>query len=331
MFTIFGKDVPAEEYENQFRPTEFDDFIGNKELVDKINIAIEGSQKRGDPLTHILIGGPAGTGKTTIANIAAKKLSTDPKIVTCTAIETISDMVQLLIGMPEGGVLFLDECHALNKKIEEQMYPALEDFKIDLKKPGLIGKKSDIISVPLKPFCVIGATTRMGAISDPLRDRFGIVHTMDYYNIEELCQILNKNIEKLSINIDNQETLVEISKRARGIPRVALRLLGRVRDFADAKNNGLITKKVVEDSMEIEQIDERGLTKLDYKYLESLFRIYKGGPTGIQALAASMNEDNKTLSETIEPFLLREGLVTRSPRGRLITDYGLDYINEHST
>lgn len=297
------------------RPRSFDEYIGQKQLVNKLKIAIESSRKRNEPVDHILLGGGAGLGKTTIAYLVANSLSDEPRCIAAPSISSLGDLIEILTGLTHQSVLFLDEIHALSKKLEEHFYSAMEDFKIDIK----TNKK--IITFKLPRFTLIGATTKPGMLLKPMYDRFGIIHTMDFYSIEELTDIADLATRKLDISC-SKNVLISISQRSRGVPRVCNRLMRRLRDYHLVYSNGQISMDSVIKSMEIEGVDENGLTQTDKKYLNIIIDIYNGGPVGINAIIASMGEDKRTIEEVVEPFLLRMGYVARDLRGRIITEKG---------
>lgn len=310
--------------ENNLRPNNFDGYIGNTDLVAKLKIAIAAAKKRNGPMPHIMLSGPAGIGKTSLAMIIAKEFGLTPKVINGSSVENAADILQILIKLKENDVLFIDECHRMNIKTEEHLYPVLEDFRIDIK-TGVFN--ASLKSIPIKPFCMIAATTRPGDLSKPLIDRFGIIHNLSFYSINELKQILSKNAEKMRISSVSDDALIDICKRSRGTPRIALRLLSRARDYADIKSSGKITMPSLKEAMKLEMIDEMGLNPADIKYLQLLSH---GGliikPVGLKTIASALGEDTSTVENNIEPYLIQLGFVEKQSKGRLITDKGLEYL-----
>lgn len=303
------------------RPLSFDTFVGQKDLVQKLKIAIQAANARKDPVDHILVFGPPGLGKTTIAQIVANECQTGYKHINAPSIKTTADILEILTKLKSRDVLFIDEIHALEKKTEETLYSAMEDFKITIK----LGNK-DHVTVPIQPFCLIGATTNPGRMAAPLRDRFGLHYTMDFYSPEELSEIVGHNIPKLDLNIDDPTAILNIARRSRGTPRIANRLLRRVRDFAQLNSNSMVTNDVVEKALSLEGIDQYGLTKSDKRYLSAIYGVYGCGPVGLQAIAATIGEDTSTVENYIEGYLIRLGFIARTKTGRLLTSQGMEYI-----
>ena len=309
------------------RPRKLSEYIGQKQVVETLEIAIQAAKKRGEPLDHILFHAPPGLGKTTLAHIIATEM--EVRIVTTSgpAIEKGGDLISILTHLERGNVLFIDEVHRLPKVVEEFLYPAMEDFCIDF----IFDKGAHARShrYRLERFTLVGATTRAGLLSAPLRERFGILRNLDFYSVEELCRVVRRSAALLGVPIDEKGT-EEIAKRSRGTPRISNRLLKRVRDFADVRGQGKIDKSIADEALRLEGVDEIGLTSLDRRLLETIIRYYKGGPVGLEAIAATLQEEADTLVDMIEPFLLKIGFVARMQNGRKATElayqhFGLPY------
>jgi Holliday junction DNA helicase RuvB len=305
------------------RPRRFQDYVGQRAVVDSISIAVLASRKRGDTLDHALFHGPPGLGKTTIAHIIARELDSILVHTSGPALERPADVVGLLSNLKTGDVLFIDEIHRLSHAIEEYLYSAMEDFRVDFMTGSGAFAKS--INLPLQPFTLIGSTTRAGMLSAPLRERFGLAYHLDFYSTEELAQVVTRSAGILEVDID-ADGAQEIARRSRGTPRISNRLLRRVRDYAEVRNSGVVTAKVASEAMEIEGVDALGLDRLDRLYLTTLSKNYQGGPAGINALAATINEDQQTLEDVVEPFLLKIGFIVRTPQGRRTTPEGFEHI-----
>lgn len=323
---VSGKAIsPEEEKWNwSLRPESLSEFVGQKSVVDKLSISLQATKKRDEPLEHVLFYGPPGLGKTTLAHIIAKE--TGAKIFTTSgpALERSADLMGILTNLQKGDILFIDEIHRLPTIIEEFLYPAMEDFKVDFVVDK--GAHARTLTIPLKPYTLVGATTRAGFLSAALRERFGLSYHLDFYEPEDLRKIVVRSAHLLEVPIE-EEAAQEIAKRARGTPRVANRLLRRVRDFAQVKSGGKITKTVSQESLKIEGVDEFGLDELDKKYLGIIVQQHQGGPVGLEAIAASLNEESETLEEMVEPYLLKIGFILRTPRGRKVTDSALQRMN----
>ena len=304
-------------YEPKIRPKMLSDYIGQEKLKEMLSIYIEAAKKRKQSLDHCLFYGPPGLGKTTISNIIANELGVNCKITSGPAIEKPGEMAAILNSLSEGDVLFVDEIHRLNRQVEEVLYPAMEDFAIDV----LLGKKSSTRSLRLElpHFTLIGATTRAGLLSAPLRDRFGIISKLEFYKKEELTKIVLRSAKVLSVPIE-EDGAKSIAMRSRGTPRLANRLLRRIRDFADVKYEGVITKEVAEESLDLLNVDKLGLDQNDRAYLTAIVDKYSGGPVGLETLAVSLGEDSGTVEDMIEPYLLLQGLIDRTKRGRVATE-----------
>ena len=305
------------------RPRRFQDYVGQRAVVDSISIAVLASRKRGDTLDHALFHGPPGLGKTTIAHIIARELDSMLVHTSGPALERPADVVGLLSNLKTGDVLFIDEIHRLSHAVEEYLYSAMEDFRVDFMTGSGAFAKS--INLPLQPFTLIGSTTRAGMLSAPLRERFGLAYHLDFYSTEELAQVVTRSAGILEVDID-ADGAQEIARRSRGTPRISNRLLRRVRDYAEVRNSGVVTAKVASEAMEIEGVDALGLDRLDRLYLTTLSKNYQGGPAGINALAATINEDQQTLEDVVEPFLLKIGFIVRTPQGRRTTPEGFEHI-----
>jgi Holliday junction DNA helicase RuvB len=314
----------SEEYRpKDLRPRRFQDYVGQRAVVDSISIAVMASKKRGDTLDHALFHGPPGLGKTTIAHIIARELDSMLVHTSGPALERPADVVGLLSNLKVGDVLFIDEIHRLSHAVEEYLYSAMEDFRVDFMTGSGAFAKS--INLPLQPFTLIGSTTRAGMLSAPLRERFGLAYHLDFYSTEELAQVVTRSAGILEVDI-NSAGAVEIARRSRGTPRISNRLLRRVRDYAEVRNSGTINAKVASEALEIEGVDALGLDRLDRLYLTTLSKNYQGGPAGIHALAATINEDQQTLEDVVEPFLLKIGFIVRTPQGRRTTPEGFEHI-----
>jgi Holliday junction DNA helicase RuvB len=298
------------------RPTSLAECIGQQNVKDKLSIAIQAANQRGEPLEHILLYGPPGLGKTTIANVISNEMQANIRSSSGPALVKAGDVMGLLSNSQTGDILFIDEIHRLNTAVEEFIYPAMEDFKVDFTVDS--GMHAKTINFPLKRFTLIGATTRAGLLSAPLRSRFGMLCHLDFYSSEDLTEILVRSAGLLNLECENG-TLPLIASRSRGTPRVANRLLKRVRDYAQVKGEGKLTKQIVENALKMEQIDESGLDQLDRAFLKSLARVYNGGPAGIDAIAATLGEERDTLEDVVEPYLLQQGFLRRTKRGREMT------------
>ena len=309
------------------RPRTLSDYIGQRQVVETLEIAIQAAKKRGEPLDHVLFHAPPGLGKTTLAHIIAVELGVQIVTSSGPAIEKGGDLISILTHLERGDVFFIDEVHRLPKVVEEFLYPAMEDFCIDF----IFDKGAHARShrYRLERFTLVGATTRAGLLSAPLRERFGILRNLDFYSVEELCRVVKRSAALLSIPIDQGGT-EEIAKRSRGTPRISNRLLKRVRDFAEIRGPGKIDKAIADEALLLEGVDEIGLTSLDRRFLETIIRYYRGGPVGVEAIAATLQEEADTLVDMIEPYLLKIGFVARMQNGRKATDlayhhFGIPY------
>ena len=308
------KNRQEENLENSLRPQNLDEYIGQTKVKENMKIYIEAAKKRGEPLDHCLLYGPPGLGKTTLSNIISNEMKSSIKITSGPAIEKPGDLAAILTGLSEFDVLFIDEIHRLSKSVEEILYPALEDFSLDI----IVGKgqAARSIRIDLPKFTLIGATTKAGALTTPLRDRFGIVHKLELYDEKDLTKIVKRSSKILNVNID-EEAAIEIARRSRGTPRIANRLLKRVRDYAIVLGDGDIDLKVTKHALNQLEIDELGLDETDRKLLEIMITQYRGRPVGIDALASSLGEEVDTIEDVYEPYLLQIGFIARTPRGRM--------------
>jgi Holliday junction DNA helicase RuvB len=307
------------------RPTRFDRYVGQKDVVENLKISIEAAKRRGEPIDHILLHGPPGLGKTTLANIIAREMEATFRQASGPTLDRPGDLVGILTNLERGDVLFIDEVHRLSRVVEEFLYPAMEDFAIDFMVDK--GAYAKTIKINLKHFTLIGATTRPGMLTAPLRERFGIVHRLEYYSTDDLRAIVKHSATVLGVHI-NEDGAREIASRARGTPRIANRLLRRVRDFAEVRSAGTIDREVAQAALELERIDLLGLDPLDRAFLRVLIEQYSGGPVGIAALAASLNEDEGTLVDVVEPFLIQIGFVARTASGRKATARAREYLGK---
>lgn len=309
------------------RPVTIGEYVGQRDLVERLTIAIEAGKQRGEPLDHVLLHGPPGLGKTTIAHVIAHEMDSRLHVTSGPALTKAGDLVGTLTKMESGDVLFIDEIHRLPAAVEEYIYPAMEDFKIDFTLDS--GMHAKVVNYRLKPFTLIGATTRAGLLTGALRSRFGIVHHLRFYDQDDLLTILRRGARLLNIDAIDETALATIAKRSRGTPRVALRLLKRLRDFAQVRSpGGIIDTAAVDDALALEGVDEYGLDELDRTYLRTMLKVYNGGPVGLEAIAATISEDAGTLEDVVEPYLLQCGLVARTRQGRQITPRGRIYLDK---
>jgi Holliday junction DNA helicase RuvB len=309
--------------EESIRPQRFADYIGQKDLKDVLDIAIKAAKSRGEVLDHLLLYGPPGLGKTTMAMILASEMGVNYKITSAPALERPRDIVGLLVNLKPGDVLFVDEIHRLSRMSEEILYPAMEDYRLDI----TIGKGSSarIRSLPLCKFTLVGATTRAGALSSPLRDRFGLVQKLRFYEVDELCQIVLRTAELLQTAIA-EDGAAEIARRSRGTPRIANRLLKRVRDYAEVKLSGEINQSVASEALQLFQVDPCGLDWTDRKMLSVIIEQFNGGPVGLETIAAATGEDTQTIEEVYEPYLMQIGYLSRTTRGRVATKAAYNHL-----
>lgn len=312
-----------DESEGSLRPKTLGEYIGQVKAKENLSIFIEAAKMRGEPLDHVLLHGPPGLGKTTLSGIIANEMGVNIRITSGPAIEKPGDLAALLTNLNENDILFVDEIHRLNRSVEEILYPAMEDFAIDI----IIGKgpSANSIRLDLPHFTLIGATTRAGQLSAPLRDRFGVILRLELYTPEELCAIITRSAGILGVPIE-EEGALEIARRSRGTPRIANRMLRRVRDFAQVKAGGVITREVADRALSALEVDHLGLDSVDRRMLRSIIENYAGGPVGLETLAATINEESVTLEDVYEPYLMQIGFLTRTPRGRCVTKKAYSHL-----
>ena len=306
------------------RPDSFKEYVGQKDTVETLSIAIKAAKMRNEPLDHILLHGPPGLGKTTVSHIIANEIDKGLTITSGPALEKGGDLIGMLTSLGEGDIFFIDEIHRIPKIVEEFLYPAMEDYAVDFVFDKGINARS--YRYKLKQFVLIGATTRVGLLSSPLRDRFGIFRTLDFYSVEELMTIVKRSALILKVIIDEKGAF-ELAKRSRGTPRIANRLLKRVRDYSQVKSDGKITREIVDAGLALEGIDSVGLTVLDRNYLKTIIEFYRGGPVGIEAISATLQEETDTLVDVVEPYLLKIGMIIRTSSGRKVPVKTYEHLN----
>ncbi|MBP5309457.1 MAG: Holliday junction branch migration DNA helicase RuvB [Lachnospiraceae bacterium] len=318
--SVIEEDIKSD---NILRPQLLKDYVGQKDIKSNIEICIKAAKDRSEALDHVLFYGPPGLGKTTLACIIANELGTDIKVTSGPAIEKPGDMAAILSGLKKGDVLFIDEIHRLARQVEEVLYTAMEDFAIDI----MIGKgqTAKSVRIDLEPFTLVGATTKAGSLSAPLRDRFGLVHRLEFYTDNELSEIINNSAQKLGVTIE-QSGAEEMAKRSRGTPRIANRFLKRVRDYAQVKYDNVITGDIAKEVLDLMDVDEKGLDKTDRLILKTMIENYGGKPVGISAIAASIGEDADTIEDVYEPFLVLKGFINRTPRGRVVSESAYKHL-----
>lgn len=317
------KELSEDNIQKSLRPKTFNEYIGQEDLKEKMNIFIKAAKMRNEAMDHILLYGPPGLGKTTLAGVIATEMGVNLKITTGPVLEKAGDLAAILTSLEENDILFIDEIHRLNTSVEEILYPAMEDGELDI----LIGKgpAARSIRIELPKFTLIGATTRAGQLSTPLRDRFGVTHRMEYYKLEELKEIIRRGTNILNVKYD-EDGIEEIARRSRGTPRIANRLLKRARDYALVIGNGVLDKESVNGILKLLGVDGNGLDELDRNILKSIITVYNGGPVGIETLSLLLGEDKRTIEEVYEPYLVKIGFIKRTQRGRVVTEHGYRHL-----
>lgn len=321
-------DQAEERLENTLRPKDFTNYIGQERLKKNLKLAIDAAKKRGEPVDHVLLYGPPGLGKTTMASVIANEMGAQIRITSGPAVSRAADLASLLTSLQDGDILFIDEIHRLSTSIEEVLYSAMEDFKLDI----MLGKgpTAKSLRLDLPKFTIIGATTRMGNLAAPLRDRFGIMHRLEFYTPEEIEKIIHRSADILSVKID-AEAAGKIASRARLTPRIANRLLKRTRDYADINGDGIIDTVIADSALELLEIDEKGLDPADRRLIEAIIENHDGGPVGVDTLAALTGDERSTIEDFFEPYLLQVGFLERTPRGRKVTPKGYSHVGKKPT
>ena len=315
-----------EELDGSLRPRSLDEFVGQERVKEQLAIALEAAKGRGEALDHVLLAGPPGLGKTSLAYIVREELGVGIRTVAGPALERKGDMAAILTSLEDRDVLFVDEIHRLNRAVEEILYPALEDFRLDI----IVGQgpAARTLTLDLPPFTLVGATTRTGLLTTPLRDRFGMTYRLDYYEADDLARIVRRSARILGVEIES-EAAEEISRRARGTPRVANRILRRVRDVAEVRYDGAVTLDVAREALALLEVDGEGLERIDRELLSAIVRKFDGGPVGLSTLAVALGEEPDTIEDVYEPYLLQLGLIQRTPRGRIVTKLGRAHVGAH--
>ncbi len=323
MITNSKEQIEDSSLDNTLRPQSFGEYVGQEKTKRNLGILIDAARKRQEPIEHVLLYGPAGLGKTTLAHIIAKETGVNIRVTSGPAIERVGDLGSILTNLSDGDILFIDEIHRLNKMIEEVLYPAMEDYKLDI----IIGKgpSARTLQLDLPKFTLIGATTRLGSLSNPLRNRFGVINRLDFYNDEEIEKIINRSARILDLKIDKKGS-GKIAKCSRKTPRVANRILKRVRDFAQINNRDTIDEEIAQEALKILDIDELGLEPTDRHILETIIKNFNGGPVGVQTIAAATLEEIQTIEDVYEPYLLQLGFLARTSRGRMVTENGFRHL-----
>ena len=313
-----------QQHDNSLRPLAFDDFVGQADIISNLKIYIEAAKKREEALDHVLLFGPPGLGKTTLANIISKELNVNIKMSSGPILDKAGDLAGILTNLDDKDVLFIDEIHRLNTVVEEYLYSAMEDYVIDIMIDK--GPNARSIQLNLNSFTLIGATTKLGNLTSPLRERFGVILRLNFYSNEELIKIITRSASLLDIKIDNKGA-IEIAKRSRGTPRIANRILRRARDFAEVKADGIINQKIAAEALDKLGIDDNGLDTMDFKILMALVNNFKGGPVGLDSIGVAISENPRTVEEVYEPYLIKEGYIQRTSRGRIALDKTYKYLN----
>lgn len=321
---LTANEISTDDFEKSIRPLTLSEYVGQEELKSNLDVFIKACKIRNESLDHVLLYGPPGLGKTTLAHIIANELGTNLKTASGPAIEKSGDLAAILSTLEPGDVLFIDEIHRMPRYIEEILYPAMEDFELDI----IIGSEGNSrnIKIDLPPFTLVGATTRAGDISSPLRDRFGIVSKLNYYTQKELSQIIKRTSKVLDFSIDDDAAL-ELARRSRKTPRIANRLFKRVRDFALVSGNNVITKEITDESLKRLNVDKEGLDTIDIEYIQAIINKFNGGPVGVETIATSIGEEVSTIEDVVEPYLLQEGFIKRTSRGRIATEKAYKHLN----
>lgn len=323
--TAHEDDVIEEKLEVTLRPRDFENYIGQERLKKNLKLAIDAAKKRGEPVDHVLLYGPPGLGKTTMASVIANEMGAQIRITSGPAISRAADLASLLTSLQDGDILFIDEIHRLSTSIEEVLYSAMEDFKLDI----MLGKgpTAKSLRLDLPKFTIIGATTRMGDLAAPLRDRFGIMHRLEFYNPEEIGRIIKRSAEILNVKVD-EDAVVSLASRSRLTPRIANRLLKRTRDFADINGDGIIDTVIAKQALELLEIDHAGLDPADRRLIETIIKNHGGGPVGVETLAAITGDERSTIEDFFEPYLLQIGFLERTPRGRKVTPSAYEHLGQ---